>query len=306
MENQNSARDVFMYLLVVVVLGMSAGNLGTLLFQYVNLYVPDITQVACSGSWCQDAIRWALASIIVVFPVLVWAWRFLQKDVQAHPEKKGSRIRRWLLYFTLFISGCFLIGDAVSLVYSWLQGDLTVQFALKVLIVLYISGSIFYYFLEALNDNRGYAPFVGKLAIVVVCVAIVVGFLASGSPFRARVERIDEQRVSNLQLIQDRIVYDFWQSKGRLPTTLSELETDLIGGFAVPVDPERKESYEYTRKTDQTFVLCATFSAENISNSVAYPREIYTYGDQMNTWNHDAGRVCFERAIDPQLYPIKK
>ncbi len=293
MENETSARDVFMYLLVVVVLAMSAANLGTLLFQYVNIYLPDTTSPICTGTWCRDAIRWSLASIIVVFPVLIWAWHFLQRDVLAHPEKEGARVRRWLLYLTLFVAGGFLIGDAVSLIYGWLQGSLTIQFALKVLVVLYIAATVFYYFLKALHRQAGHAKIVGWLAVLVVSAAVIVGFVSSGSPFRVRLERLDEQRISNLEEIQNQIVMVYWQSKGKLPNTLADLN-DTISGFRAPVDPQTKQAYEYFRKGERAFALCATFvtSTTGITNGTN------------TTWVHGEGRVCFDRTVDPQLYPV--
>lgn len=310
MNNDSSARDVFMYLLVVVVLAMSAANLGTLLFQYINLYVPDLTIPVCAGSWCQDAIRWSLASLIVVFPVLLWAWRFLQRDVAANPEKADARIRRWLLYLTLFVAGGFIIGDVISLIYGWLQGDLTIQFALKVLVVFYIAGTIFYYFLKALRQQTDHARTVGRIAIAVVAAAIVVGFIASGSPFRARVERLDERRVGDLQTIQNQIVSVYWQSKGELPQTLADLQ-DPINGFIAPVDPETKLPYEYTRKSVLSFVLCATFETKSDatdgtsgSTRSVYPAYPAHPGDMNANWAHDIGRVCFDRTIDPKLYPV--
>ncbi len=309
MDNDTSARDVFMYLLVVVVLAMSAANLGTLLFQYVNLYVPDLTLPACSGTWCQDTIRWSLASIIVVFSVFLWAWRFLQRDVAANPEKANARIRRWLLYLMLFVAGGFIIGDFVSLIYGWLQGDLTIQFALKVLIVFYISGTIFYYFLKALHRQAGYTKVVGWIAVGVVIASVVVGFIASGSPFRVRLEKQDEQRVMDLQTLQNQIVSVHWQSKGLLPQTLEDLK-DSINGFVAPVDPQTKQPYEYIRKGELSFALCATFETKTQSTPGGafpatrekYPTPAYPY-DMNSNWAHDVGRVCFDRTIDPKLYP---
>ncbi|MCC6405493.1 MAG: hypothetical protein IT405_03870 [Candidatus Yanofskybacteria bacterium] len=303
MDNSNTtARDVFMYLLVVVTLAMSAVNVGTLLFQYVNLYIPDVTMQACSGTWCQSAIRWSLSALIVVFPVLVWVWRFLQRDVAAHPEKANARVRRWLLHLMLFVAGGVLIGDAVSLIYSWLQGDLTIQFLLKVLIVLYVAGTVFYYFLRALNPaHPGYARAVGRIAIGVVCAALIVGFIASGSPFAVRDQRIDEQRVAGLQELQNYLVMNYWQSKGELPTTLDALR-DPLSGFVPPVDPQSKQPYEYARTGARSFMLCATFTTKSDG---ATPEYQYPLDTMKSSWAHDAGRVCFERTIDPELYPVR-
>ena len=300
-----------MYLLVVVVLAMSAANVGTLLFQYINLYVPDLTLPACTGTWCQDTIRWSLASIIVVFSVFLWAWRFLQRDVVANPVKADARIRRWLLYLMLFVAGGFIIGDFVSLIYGWLRGDLTIQFALKVLVVFYISGTVFYYFLKVLHlpAQAGYAKTVGWIAVAVVIASIVVGFISAGSPFRVRLEKQDEQRVTDLQIIQNQVVSVYWQSKGELPQSLNDLK-DSINGFVAPVDPQTRQSYEYIRKGQLSFVLCATFVTQNLSAEGTSPavRQVYPAfpGDANANWAHDTGRVCFDRTIDPKLYPVNQ
>ncbi len=306
MDNNNTARDVFLYVLFIIVLAMSAVNLGTLLFQYVNIYVPDITVQQCYGTSCADAIRWSLASLIIVFPLMVWVWRFLQRDAAAHPEKTQSRVRRWLLYFTLFVSGVTLIGDSVSLVYSWLQGDFTAQFVLKVLIIAYVAGSIFFYFLRVLNPTSGVgSKIVGWVAIGVATVALVVGFISSGSPFQARLERLDNQRVQDLQNIQNQIVYSHWSAKQSLPSTLSDLN-DSISGYIVPVDPQSKVSYEYAKKGDTSFELCAVFATElrvdTSLNRISYP---VGANSAEGNWFHGVGRTCFERSIDTQLYPPK-
>lgn len=303
MEQKNAARDVFLYLLVIITLGISAGNLWAMLFQYVNIYVPDPDIVQCYGSGCRDAIRWTLASLIVVFPVFLWVWRFLQRDLKQNPEKADSRVRRWLLYLTLFVAGVIIIGDTVALVWNWLQGELKLQIFLKLVAVAYITGSIFYYFLKALNPKgKHYARIVGWVAVVVVVASVVLGLITAGMPSQVRAERMDNQRIIDLQGIQSTIVYTYWQSKARLPDRLSDLE-DSISGYIAPMDPVSKLPYEYIRKTDRSFVLCAEFATEQYLDPSG--RESYPAA-QNDIWSHGTGRTCFDRVIDPEIYRIKE
>ncbi|HTP57017.1 MAG TPA: DUF5671 domain-containing protein [Candidatus Paceibacterota bacterium] len=305
--NQSVARDVFLYLLVIVVLTMSAVALGSMLFDFVNYYLPDIAQPLCSYSSCFGAIRTELAFLLVAFAVLVWAWRFLQRDLAAHPEKADLKVRRWLLYLTLFVAGVTVIGDLVALINGWLQGELTVQFLLKVLAVLFIAGSVFYYFLRELHQERhGRQKYVAWLDIVVVVAALVVGFLTVGSPVSARARNLDDRRVNDLSYIQSQIVNVYWTSKGKLPDDLDQLR-DPVSGFVPPTDPESEKSYEYTKVGVLEFTLCATFSTASSGTNAAYPSTPYAVGPgQTGAWDHAAGRVCFDRTIDPQLYPIRK
>ena len=123
---------------------------------------------------------------------------------------------------------------------------------------------------------------------------------------RARLEKLDAERVGHLQMIQSQIVF-FWQQKGRLPTTLDEL-VDPISGFAPPVDPQTEAPYEYTTQGSLAFELCATFALPSASEYSRYVFESVGPGGVPETWAHDAGRACFDRVIDPDLYgkpPLK-
>ena len=87
------------------------------------------------------------AGLIVGTPIFLWLARILLKARKANPALQRSRIRKWLIYVSLVIAGSVLVGDAISLVYNFLNGDLTLRFTLKSLIVAAIAGSIFGYFI---------------------------------------------------------------------------------------------------------------------------------------------------------------
>jgi hypothetical protein len=134
--------------------------------------------------------------------------------------------------------------------------------------------------------------------LIVVPLAIVVGFWVAGSPAQQRDVRNDERRVEHLQTIQYHIVEEFWLNKNRLPTALAELEDD-ISGFDVPVDPVTRDPYEYRRLGPLSFELCATFALERTGD----PRVAKPLGET-DSWDHGAGRACFERTIDPERYRL--
>jgi hypothetical protein len=296
-----------MYLLVLVVLTMSAVSLGALLFDFVNVYMPDpAVQHMCDYDGCAGPINGEVAVLLVAFPVLAWAWRFLQRDVRANPEKADLKVRKWLLYLTLFVSGIAAIIDLISLITSWLNGELTLQIALKVIAVLVIAGSIFYYFLRELHPKgSGKQKLVAWFAVVLVIAALAAGIYTS-APWQARARTIDRDRVNALQSIQSEIV-NFWQLKQRLPASLTELNDPLR--FTVPVDPETRNPYTYAVKGTNKFQLCAVFGTES-AGGVAQERTVaapYPVGDLYGSdWRHGIGSFCFDRTIDPQLYPPRK
>ena len=300
--SRSTPRDVFLYLLGLVTLVMSAGSFGMLVYQYINIMFPDILQYGYATPTANySLIRTALAVLVVAFPVFFWVSRTLHKDVVTEPAKRDLRVRRWLLYFTVFVAGLMIIGDLITLIQSFLNGDLTTAFILKVLTIFFIAGTILFYYLSELRD-RVYPRKAFQLVIIgIVVLALGYGFYLAGSPQSQRLVRFDEQKVNDLQSIQNQLVYNWWQQKGSLPKTLDALN-DPISGFSTPVDPQSNQPYEYSLTDAKSFQLCAVFNKE----SLVYDTTIkpVPVGYQYDNWQHSTGRVCFDRTIDPALYPV--
>jgi hypothetical protein len=148
-----SAREAFMYVLMFATLFVSAYNLGDLLFDIINRTFPD-PAVERSAQSTLQAIRWSLSSLIVAFPIFLWVAWLISRLVHIDPTKRASRIRRQLTYVTLFIASCVLIGDVITVIYSFLGGELSTRVALKVLTVGVISGTVFGYYLSDLRAEE--------------------------------------------------------------------------------------------------------------------------------------------------------
>jgi hypothetical protein len=145
-----SAREAFLYLLLFSTLFLSAFNLGSVLFQLINKAVPDPAGAAFSSG----SARWALAYVVVAFPIyLVLAVR-QERELTRDPALRASKVRKWLTYLTLFVAAGFLIGDMVALVHHLLDGELTVRFLLKVLVVAVLAGAGFGYYLRDLRKEE--------------------------------------------------------------------------------------------------------------------------------------------------------
>ena len=145
-----SAREAFMYVLMFATLFVSAYNLGDLLFDIIDRRFPDPVSPRAEVFTLQS-IRWALSALIVAFPIFLWMAWLIARLVRADPTKRASRIRRRLTYITLFVAACVLIGDVITVVYSFLGGELTTRFVLKVITVGAIAGTAFGYYLSDLR-----------------------------------------------------------------------------------------------------------------------------------------------------------
>ncbi|MCL5017531.1 MAG: DUF5671 domain-containing protein [Patescibacteria group bacterium] len=299
---KNSPKYFFLHLLAIIALYMSAAGLITLLFQYINVLFPD--PLAYSNyNGIASAIRYAMASLIIIFPVYIFISRMLYREYLAEPEKREYRFRKWLVYFTLFAAGITIITDLIVLIYNFLGGDLSSRFILKILVVLLIAAVVFWYYRKDLKNALSVKQ-VGVLsygASAFVLLAIIFGFFTAGSPLKARLYNFDERKVNDLTNIQYQII-NYWQRKQILPNTLSDL-TDSISGFTAPVDPQTNNAYEYNVNSQTSFELCAEFNLPSNFGLIGRSVNAYPAGAVNDNWDHAAGRVCFERTIDPALYP---
>ncbi len=316
-------KDFFLNLGIVVTLYTSVISFLTLLFEIIDRVFPDaLSSGYYTYGYYSSGIRFAIASLVIMFPLCIVLSVFNNRQAIAEPEKKKLAIRRWLSYLTLFLAALAMAIDLITLINTFLGGEISARFTWKVLSVLIVSGLVFGYYLfdlkvETTVPNR--MKLFGWVVSIVVLAGIVGGFVIIGSPFMQRLRLFDERRVSDLQNIQWQTI-NFWQKKGMLPESLSGLN-DSISGYTVPNDPSTKVAYEYTRTAPAAFKLCATFdlSTEQV-NAKDYMRTdergVYyasapaptsaEYYPTQNTWTHVKGRTCFDRTIDTDLYPVQK
>src|SRR3990167_4183747 len=290
MNTKITAKDFFLHIAVIALLYTGTVALLNILFRVINVAFPQVTQYGYFGS---TSISLPVATIIVVFPLFLFLVNIVRKGYTEDPSGKDYPVRKWLIYITLFLAGGVLAGDFVTLIYFFLDGqEMTTAFLLKILSVLVVTGCIFGYYIDDLKDRltSSRRNVWRVVAGILVVGSIVAGFSVLGTPSSQRMLRYDSQKVSDLQNIQWQIV-NYWQQKGVLPAALADLE-DPISGFIAPVDPQTQAPYEYKRKNNLSFELCAEFNKESqiINGStprmpqIAYPEPMGKVGGIGDTW----------------------
>lgn len=301
---KTTPKDFFLWAGAMVALYASVVAFIALIFDYINYAYPDAALVYYGFDPYSGGASYEMASLIVLFPLAVFLMRLIHRGIERDPSREEIWVRRWALFLTLFIAGATLAVDLITLIMYFLQGDITVRFVLKVLVVLLVVGAGFLHFLA---DLRGYwkaqparSRMVGWASGALMLLTVVAGFFIFGNPMQQRLYRLDEQRITDLQQTQSQIVY-YWQMKQKLPAALTDL-SDSVSYFTLPKDPETGKSYVYAATGTMTFKLCATFDAPNrLSPNQLQP--VYSDLPAPEKWQHGAGEVCFNRTIDAQLYP---
>lgn len=149
-----SAREAFMYLVLFTTLYLTTFNLGRLVFQFINIGLPDAAAHYDYVNSARDAIRFSVASLVIAFPIFMYLSVLIGRSIKRDPSKRASKVRKWLTYMTLFIAAAVIIGDLTALVYSFLGGELSLRFALKAVTVAAIAGGIFGYYLWDLRQDE--------------------------------------------------------------------------------------------------------------------------------------------------------
>lgn len=148
------AREAFLYLISFITLYISALSFGALMFAFLDIWFPDAVQRFYYRDPSFSALRMAIASLIIAYPLHLLMMRAIRKGVAKDPERRESKIRKWLTYLTLVVGAAILIGDLIAVVFHLLGGELAIRFLLKALTIFLITGTIFGYYLTDLRKEE--------------------------------------------------------------------------------------------------------------------------------------------------------
>ena len=320
---------LFLSLGVLITLVTSVVSFLNLIFETLDKHFPDVLNATYQygyANYTYESIRTALATLIIFFPIFILISYFWKKSFSEVKSQIDETIKKIVIYLVLFLSAVVIAIDLVVLVRYFVSGEITNRFIFKVLATLVVALFVgVYYMFELTGRKKVFGFSIGLWAIikssVLVILLISYSFYIMGSPKTQRVLKLDDRRVTDLQNIQYQII-NYWQQKEKLPEKLVDLANPLSGSV-LPVDPEFEKgyTYEYIVKDALSFELCATFGLPISKGWVEYSSggvmpmyetgidvavSSYPYpgvGGVNESWDHEAGRTCFTRTIDKDIYP---
>lgn len=147
-QNVVSARDFFIYTLTFAALGAASIYLVLLLHHLIDIIWGDATH----SIYQRRSMRTAIAGVIISGPAYAWlTWRE-RKRLAADPGLYRSAIRKWTTYVALLIAALVFATDVIVALSGFLNGDLTLVFALTLLSIAVVSGAVFWFYLP---DTEG-------------------------------------------------------------------------------------------------------------------------------------------------------
>ena len=294
----NSPREAFFHLTLFTSLYIWTWALGALLFQFTNIAFPLPSE---SANDFFGEIRAATASIVAAFPVFLLMQHIIRREMEKDPGLGISPIRRWLTYLTLFVAVAILLTDLIFLVLRLLEGDLTSRFLLKAVITGSLAGGVVLHYLKELrvgeSEKSSVPCFLSPvqlkgLLIGLIGISVAGAIYVSGGPVKARYLAQDQQRVKDLRSIY----YDvdrFYQSEGRLPTELDELDKSPATFIDNKKDLMTGKPYGYAVVDGNTFQLSSDFHLPSPKRESSQGSRSYYKASDDSFWNHGAGNHTF-------------
>jgi len=297
MPNKNNAQFAFFYMLSLVALIFMSMATGMIIFQIINKNITDVIN-QYRGNFSSNALKFAISSLIISMPIYYLTTRQIFKNLYSGELDRDSGIRKWLTYLILFITSVVMIGWFIGTVNSFLDGELTLKFALKALTAIGIAAIIFnFYFYDIKRDKvKGEKNKIIQIYLYSSIFIIVATFVASlfivESPRETRNRKLDEAILTDFETISNAMT-DYYNEYDRLPEDLEILKEEFTYIMDNLQNSATKEKYGYKVIDDKKYELCATFRSSN-KEAEEDEKTFYRFGD---FWLHDAGYQCLSGKV---------
>ncbi|MBI3380290.1 hypothetical protein HY029_06070 [Candidatus Gottesmanbacteria bacterium] len=149
--------DTFEHILMFISLYVLATSLGLMLHAFIDkwvLAVPPNSVKDYFSLFLQTLIRAYLAALIVSYLLFAFFFLRITRKTIENPILRTLMPRKMLIYFTLVVTFLIFIYKIISTVYTILNGNITSNFILHLLVTLAISSIIFSYYIYQIKDDR--------------------------------------------------------------------------------------------------------------------------------------------------------
>ena len=151
--------DAFEHILMFISLYFMSTSFAMLLHQFADKWAPGIPNTGSYGffglsSYSDWILKSSLACVIVTFPLFAYFHLDLTKRTLKNPQLRSIRIRKQLIYFTLIITFLILVKKVIETIFNLLNGDVSLNFILHLLITVGVSGAIFIIYLHQVREDR--------------------------------------------------------------------------------------------------------------------------------------------------------
>lgn len=148
--------DAFEHILMFISMYVLAITIGLTLSLFVEKWFPGAPDMYESGnnSWKLSMLRGYIASLIVSYPLFAFFFLRITRRTMDNPFVRTLKARKFLIYLTLVVAFIIVISNIISIIFNFLNGNVTLNFFLNFLIIVSISSLIFFYYLQQVKEDR--------------------------------------------------------------------------------------------------------------------------------------------------------
>lgn len=147
--------DAFEHILLFISMYVLAISFGVALSIFADYWVPAPADFSRDlDSVTRGFLRATLAALIVSYPLFSFFFLRISKRTKQNPIIRTLIARKILIYATLVVTFVIVIGNTIGLIFSFLDGNISLNFLLNFGIIVSISSMIFVYYLNQVREDR--------------------------------------------------------------------------------------------------------------------------------------------------------
>lgn len=153
----HGARDAVRVALAFLMLHATVVATVVQWFSFLDRWLPDAT--INTSDYAQafqlEMLRYRIAILLVSTPTFFLLWRRVVQGMQAEGTQPRSGVQRWLTWITIAVAFLTVAGNAIALIFYWLNGGLTSRFLWKSLILSGGAVATIHYLKSFATDAEG-------------------------------------------------------------------------------------------------------------------------------------------------------
>ncbi|HSW47554.1 MAG TPA: DUF5671 domain-containing protein [Candidatus Saccharimonadales bacterium] len=152
--------DAFEHILMFISLYFMSTAFAMLLHQFTDKWAPGVANTTSYygyfglTNYYDWILKSSLACVMVTFPLFAYFHLDLNKRTLKNPLLRSIRVRKQLIYFTLIITFLILVKKIIETIFNLLNGDVSMNFVLHLIITVAVSGAVFIFYLHQVKEDR--------------------------------------------------------------------------------------------------------------------------------------------------------
>jgi hypothetical protein len=156
-KNNPTMWDAFEHILLFISLYVMSMAIGLTLHFFIDKWFPAVQSNGYDSYYSglqSTVVNGYLAALIVSTPIFAFLFIAIQKRTIENPQIRNLRARKQLIYLTLVVTFLIMLIQVILTVYSLLNGNISLNFLLHLIINLGITSIIFTYYVFQVKGDR--------------------------------------------------------------------------------------------------------------------------------------------------------